>query len=112
MLVVANLLDEETYQEAVNFMSEKDGEEGRRFMAQMDATSECLTLSTGGFDGIPPEAQENLKKTMEILMARFGTLLLSATHLSLGFGNTEPARIIYKGLEEMGDKINKMMLGG
>lgn len=103
MIAAASLIDEET----LAFLRATGGGE---LAERMDITTECLALTTAGFDTLPLVALEHLKKGIECHLGEFGRLYLSA--LALGFsrkgGMEEVSRIIRESLDVLSDGIEKL----
>jgi len=111
MLVIANLLGKQEYQEAIEFMAAVAGEEGKCFVKNMDSTTESISLGTNSLDDLPPECLEYIKAGMEVFLEQFGTLLLSAVHFSMGSGKMDAIQAVQEGIDFMARRISEAMIG-
>lgn len=105
MLATACLLTEED----VALMQERARATGYDIVGNMDVSTECLSLSTSGFDDLPAEAQQCLKTGMEIHLREFGKLYLSAIHLGFSSGDMHKVcKAVEDSLQLLRDKLEKM----
>ena len=105
MLVTVSLMDEK------NLTQLKD-EGGGELAEKMDLTSECITLTTAGFDTLSGASRENLKKAIEIHLQQFGSLYLAALAfgLSRSGGMAECSRVIQESLDVLRNGVERMAI--
>lgn len=81
MLATTSLIDDVELDTIRGFSSE--------FADDIDATTECISLSTASFAHMPAEVQECLKKAMEIHLKSFGRLYLAALNIGFDLGSMQ-----------------------
>ena len=77
---------------------------------QMDDTTECISLSTASFDDLPPNAQESLKKCMEIHLKDFGSVYLGA--ILIGFSNNKADEVcaaVQESIDLLRNRVAKIL---